>query len=260
MGILNLTPDSFYDGGYFTDPNKACRRALDMIEQGADIIDIGGESSRPGANCVSLDEELNRVIPIIEKLTQLTEIPISIDTYKPEVMSHAIEAGATMINDIRALQTSGALDVVAKYQVTVCLMHMKGEPKTMQQAPHYDNDIIDEINAFFSARIKACLDKGILRENIILDPGFGFGKTPSHNLLLIKRLNAFLVHQCPILLGVSRKSTIGAVLKNESQDRLTGSLSLAVLGVNNGANIIRAHDVKQTVEALKMVQAVSEVN
>jgi dihydropteroate synthase len=260
MGVLNVTPDSFFDGGCWSTHDKAIKHALDMIKQGADIIDIGGESSRPGAQAVSLDEELTRVIPVIERLVQESDIPISIDTYKPQVMAQAMEAGATMINDIKALRSDGALEIAARTKVTVCLMHMRGEPQSMQVSPGYQGDIIESINQFFENRLTDCLTAGILRENIILDPGFGFGKTVSHNLCIMKRLSEFSVHKCRMLVGVSRKSTIGEVLNVEAHDRLIGSLALAVIGFCNGANIIRTHDVRQTVQALKMAWAVSEVN
>jgi dihydropteroate synthase len=258
MGILNVTPDSFNDGGMYIQHDKALEHALDMIEQGADIIDVGGESSRPGALPVSLDEECSRVIPIIEKIRQHSDVPISIDTVKPDVMELAVNAGATMINDIKALTEKGAIEMAAKLAVPVCLMHMQGNPSTMQDNPFYAGDIIDELNQFFAQRIKLCLEAGIEKSNLIIDPGFGFGKTVENNLTLCARLNEINMHDCPILLGVSRKSSIGVLLDQPVEERLVGSLTLAVCGVNNGANIIRAHDVKETVQALTMAWEVSK--
>lgn len=259
MGVLNITPDSFSDGGQFLDRDNALYRAEQIVAEGAAVLDIGGESTRPGAMPVSLQEELDRVIPIIEALTAEFPIPLSIDTQKPVVMQAAIAAGANIVNDIRALQEEGALAIVANSRAAVCLMHMQGLPQTMQVAPHYE-DIIAEIKQFFSARIAACVAAGIAPERIILDPGFGFGKTMQHNMTLISQLTAFAEFTQPLLIGVSRKATVGKILNAPVDGRLFGSIALAVLAVNNGARLVRAHDVKATVEALQVVQAVKRNN
>lgn len=258
MAILNITPDSFSDGGLYLKRDQALFRAQQMVAEGADIIDIGGESTRPGAAPVSVEEELDRVIPVIEALHAEFPLPLSIDTSKPAVMAAAINAGAAMVNDVRALQTDGALAAVAASKVMVCLMHMQGEPQTMQANPYYQN-IIQELKQFFYDRIAACAAAGISKERIIIDPGYGFGKTVEHNLILIRELAAFKAIGLPILLGVSRKSSIGKILNATPEQRLYGSLALTVLAVNNGANIIRTHDVKPTVDALLLTQAVMNV-
>ncbi len=256
MGVLNVTPDSFSDAGQFLDPSKALQRALDMIEQGADIIDIGGESSRPGAAPISCNAELARVIPVIEHIRASLDICLSIDTCKADVMEAAVAAGASMINDINALRGDGVLAVVARLDVPVCLMHMQGAPDTMQNNPYYSDDIVDEINQFFHLRIEACTRAGIARERLILDPGFGFGKSVQHNLRLVNRLVEFQQHRLPVLLGVSRKSTLGAVLQKNVHARLLGGLAVAVFAAQNGASIIRTHDVDETNQALQMLNAV----
>ena len=255
MGILNVTPDSFSDGGKFTALDSAMNQVRQMVSEGAAIIDIGGESTRPGAEPVSLAAELDRVIPVIEAIRSESDIPISIDTSKPEVMQAAVNAGASLINDVYSLRAEGALATVASLNVPVCLMHMQGEPRTMQQSPQYEN-LIDDVKSFFEKRIDACLEAGIEREKILLDPGFGFGKTPEHNLGLIKHLGAFSDLGLPILLGVSRKSTIGYIINKEVDQRLYGSIALTTIAVCNGASIIRAHDVAATVDAIKICQAV----
>jgi len=258
MGILNITPDSFSNDGLFQQQEAAIQQAIQMQQDGASIIDIGGESRRPGADVeISFQEELDRVIPIIEQCHQVLSIPISIDTYKPEVMKEAINAGATMINDINALQSEGAMDIVAKANVSVCLMHKQGEPKSMQSNPHY-NDVVEEVYAFLQNRIEAVLAAGIAKENIVIDPGFGFGKTVEHNLSLMKALHRFKALECPLLLGVSRKSTIGHLLDADVDQRLAGSLALTVMGIQAGASIIRTHDVKPTLDAMTITQAVQE--
>lgn len=256
MGILNVTPDSFSDGARYLEPKQAFLHAQRMLEQGADIIDIGGESTKPGAEEVSFEEELKRVIPVIERLRAISDICISIDTCKAEVMQAAINAGASFINDITALTRDGSLDVAARLNVPVCLMHMQGTPKSMQNNPHYANDIIDEINLFFQQRIEVCLSAGLLRERLILDPGFGFGKTVQHNLSMVKRLTEFQQHGLPIMLGVSRKSTIGAVLQKSEVERLSGGLAATVFAALQGVSIIRTHDVDETNQALQMVHAI----
>ncbi len=256
MGVLNITPNSFSDGGRYLDPNQALKHAQKMIEQGADIIDLGGESTKPGADEVSCEAELERVIPVIERLRAISDICISIDTCKAEVMKTAINAGASFINDIKALTGDGSLAIAARLNVPVCLMHMQGKPKSMQENPYYANDVIDEINVFFDERVKACLQAGFLREQLILDPGFGFGKKVQHNLSIVKRLNEFQQHGLPILLGVSRKSTIGAVLHKTEFERLSGGLAATVIAALQGVSIFRTHDVDETNQALQMVHAI----
>lgn len=257
MGILNVTPDSFSDGGRFFIIDEAIQQALSMIGEGASIIDVGGESSRPYAEFVSEAEELARVIPVIKALRERSDVPISIDTYKPAVMRAALEAGASMINDIKALQSPGAIEVARQFDVPICLMHMQGDPQTMQDAPKYQNGILDEISHFFQSRIDACAQAGIDKSRLILDPGFGFGKTLKHNLQLLNGLSYFSRFSCPLLVGVSRKSAIGEILQLPTERRLVGSLVMAGFAVNNGASIIRAHDVKETVEAVTIAAAIS---
>ncbi len=259
MGVLNVTPDSFSDGGQFNSLDQALEHALVMEADGAAIIDVGGESTRPDANSVSIDEELERVIPVIEAIRTESRVPISIDTSKPEVMKAAVSAGADIINDVRALQAHGALKVAAELQVPVCLMHMQGMPDTMQKQPIY-HSVADDIKSFFQQRLAACINAGILRENIIIDPGFGFGKTLEHNLKLLKNLSSFSDLDAPILVGVSRKSMLGMLLDVPVEKRLHGSIALAVLAVWQGAAIIRTHDVKETVDAVHVCSAIKEVN
>jgi len=256
MGILNLTPDSFSDGGLFTNTSIALKHVQQMIEDGADIIDIGGESTRPGASDVSVDEECQRVIPVIKAIREVSAIPISIDTSKTEVMQQAIQAGASMINDVNALRAEGAVELVAKLNVPVCLMHMQGLPRSMQHNPSY-KDVVQEINDFLKERIESCVKAGIKLCNIVIDPGFGFGKTLEHNLTLFKHLQEFQRLGVALLVGVSRKSMIGAVLNNAPADeRLSGSIALATLAAWMNTNILRVHDVKATSDALKLCQAV----
>jgi len=257
MGILNTTPDSFSDGGQFVAVDSALAQALKMHREGADIIDVGGESTRPGAKSVSTIDEINRVIPVIKAIRKQSDVLISIDTSKPEVMSEAVKAGANIINDVNALRAQGALDVCAQLAVPVCIMHMQGEPRTMQNEPVYD-DVITEIKEFFEQRIDACIKAGIKRENIILDPGFGFGKTLEHNLQLLKRLDEFQVLELPVLVGLSRKSMLGKIINDSAPDnRLYASIAAAVLAGVNGASIFRVHDVKATVDALKVCDALN---
>lgn len=256
MGILNVTPDSFSDGGDFFSVDAALERARAMAEEGADIIDVGGESSRPGADPVSAADEIARVVPVIEGIRrQLPDIVVSIDTCKPEVMRAAVAAGASLINDIAALGAEGALETAAELGCAVCLMHMRGEPRTMQQAPRYD-DVLGEVRTFLEARVQACVAAGIPRERLLLDPGIGFGKNLEHNLTLLGRLDELLAPGLPLLLGVSRKSMIGAVTGRPAGDRLCASIALAALGVWQGAAVVRVHDVRETVDALRLCAAV----
>lgn len=255
MGILNVTPDSFSDGGRFNQSNNALKQALRMQREGAELIDIGGESTRPGATLVSLDEELARVIPVIEKIREHSEVAISIDTSKPEVMLAAIKAGASMINDVNALHADGAVEVCAKYQVPVCLMHKQGAPQTMQDNPQYD-DVVDEVKQYLVSRIQHCIAAGIKVENIIVDPGFGFGKTLENNLCLLKEINQFCTLDVPVLVGISRKSMFGQLLGREVDERLVASTSAVVISYQKGARFFRVHDVAETCDALKLIEAV----
>ena len=257
MGILNVTPDSFSDGGDFYYRERALERAFGMVEEGVDIIDIGGESTRPGASPVSAQEEIDRVAPVIESLATVLPVPISVDTSKPAVMRAAVEAGAGMINDVYALRMQGALDVVRSLDVPVCLMHMLGEPRSMQDAPRYD-DVVAEVSAFLNSRISACDQAGIKRHRLIIDPGFGFGKTLAHNLILLRDLPRLRQFGLPVLVGISRKSMIGSLLNRPVDDRLYGSLSAAVIAALKGASILRVHDVRPTVDALAVVDAICE--
>lgn len=259
MGILNLTPDSFSDGGLFLSPNQAIEHAEQLIEEGADYLDLGGESTRPNAEPVSETEELKRIMPVLETLrAKYPDLKISVDTYKPNVMKAALQAGAKMVNDVRALQMPNALETVAKSCVDICLMHAQGTPQTMQIAPIYQN-VISEVKYFLKKRIIACEQMGIKKERLYIDVGFGFGKTLQHNLLLMKHLKSFEELGCKILVGVSRKSMIGTVLNQPIEKRLYGGLSLAVFAALQGAAMIRTHDVLVTRQALQMLQAVLEV-
>lgn len=257
MGVLNVTPDSFSDGGDFFSPEKALAHALEMESAGAAIIDIGGESTRPGAVEVPLQEELDRVIPVIERLQPQLGVPMSIDTQKPEVMRAAVAAGAGLINDVNALRMPGALEAAAECGVPVCLMHMQGDPRTMQSAPEYDN-VVDEVHGFLTERTAACRDAGIPGERILLDPGFGFGKTVAQNLALLAGLATLTGTGYPVLVGLSRKSMIGKLLGVDVKERLPASLALAVLAVERGASLVRAHDVAETWQALQMCIALQE--
>ena len=258
MGIVNVTPDSFSDGGDFSSTEKAVQHALKLVEEGADILDIGGESTRPNATPVALQEELDRVIPVIEKLVASgTGIPVSIDTYKPQVMQAALRAGASIVNDVRALQEDGALNVVANHDhdAGVCLMHMQGMPQNMQVNPSY-TDVVTEVADFLVSRAAACVNAGIQKDRIMLDPGFGFGKTREHNITLVKQLQQLTALEYPLLVGLSRKSVLGQVTGNDVDARLYASIAAAVVSAMKGANIVRVHDVKATVEAMKVVAAV----
>jgi dihydropteroate synthase len=255
MGILNLTPDSFSDGGVFLEPERAVAHGRAMVAAGAGIIDVGGESTRPGATAVSEDEELDRVIPVVEALSAALEVPVSVDTSKPGVMRAAVAAGAGLINDVYALREPGAVEAAAELEVPVCLMHMRGEPRTMQVNPEYE-DVVGEVRAFLKERIAVCEAAGIHRQRLLADPGFGFGKSQEHNLTLLRRLEAFTALGVPVLAGLSRKSLIGHVLGRPVDERLAGSIALAVLAATRGARILRVHDVAETVDAVRMVEAV----
>ena len=250
MGILNITPDSFSDGSHFNQLDKALFRAEQMVAEGADIIDVGGESTRPGAAYVSEQEELDRVVPIIEQLSRKLDVMISVDTYKPAVMAEACRAGAHLINDIKALQEEGALNVAAASDALICLMHMQGDPETMQQQPAYTN-VITEVSSFLNNRVNACLQAGISAEKLILDPGFGFGKTLEQNYELLGRMKE-LDSQYPVLVGMSRKSMIGNFLNCSVDERLSGSIGAALYALTQGARIIRVHDVRATCDAVRV--------
>jgi dihydropteroate synthase len=257
MGVLNVTPDSFSDGGAFGDAAAAIAHARRLAAEGADILDIGGESTRPGAAPVSEDEELKRVLPVLESLCD-APLPVSVDTRRARVMREALAAGASMINDIEALRSPCAMEAVASASAkgcAVCLMHMQGAPATMQQAPHYD-DVVGEVRTFLAARIAAAEAAGIARERIVADPGFGFGKTAAHNLALLARLGEFAALGVPILAGLSRKSTLGAITGRPVTERLAASVAAALLAAQAGARILRVHDVKETRDALAVWQAV----
>jgi dihydropteroate synthase len=255
MGIVNVTPDSFSDGGKFVQVELAVEHALRLVDEGADILDVGGESTRPNAQQVSLQEELDRVLPVIEALSSQINIPISIDTYKPQVMQEALRLGASIVNDVRALQEEGAVDVVANTDAGVCLMHMQGTPQTMQINPTYD-DVVTEVTLFLKERADICEQAGIAKNRILLDPGFGFGKTRAHNIALIKELAAILELDFPILVGLSRKSVLGQVTGHDVNARVYASVAAAVISAMKGARILRVHDVIATVEALKVVAAI----
>jgi len=255
MGVLNMTPDSFSDGGRFAAPAAAVSRAREMAAAGAALLDIGGESTRPGAPSIGLADELARVLPVVEHIAGLDLSPVSIDTTKPEVMIAAAAAGAEMINDVRALAAPGALEAAAASGCAVCLMHMQGEPRTMQYAPAY-GDVVEEVYAFLAGRIEACVRAGIPLERLVVDPGFGFGKTLAHNLTLMKHLARFNALDVPILVGVSRKSMIGALTGRPVNGRLAGGLALVALAVAAGARIIRSHDVAETLDAVNTTAAV----
>jgi dihydropteroate synthase len=254
MGIVNATPDSFSDGGRHYDRDAAIEAGLRMVEEGAAIVDVGGESTRPGAAAVSPQQEIDRVVPVIEGLARRTAAVLSVDTSKPAVIRAALQAGAHLVNDVRALRVPGALEEAARAQAAVCVMHMRGEPADMQADPHYD-DVVGEIHAFLRERVAACLAAGIDPSSICVDPGIGFGKTLSHNLDLLRHVRSFTDLGGPVLIGVSRKSMIGIITGRPATDRLAGSLALATLAVEHGAAIIRAHDVADTVAAVRVTAA-----
>ena len=255
MGILNVTPDSFSDGGRFVALEAALRQAERMVADGAAILDIGGESTRPGAGAVGSDEELARVIPVIERLHAEFAVPLSIDTSKPEVMRAAVAAGAVLINDVNALGAPGAVETAAALGVAVCLMHMQGEPRTMQAAPQYD-DVVADIIFYLDQRVTACAAAGIGRDRLLLDPGFGFGKTLAHNLELLARLGEFGTLELPLLVGLSRKSMLGSVTGRPVEQRMPASVAAALMAVERGARVVRVHDVGPTVDAVKLWCAV----
>ena len=259
MGIVNVTPDSFSDGGAHDSLEAAIAHALKLVAEGADLLDIGGESTRPGADEVPLEEELRRVIPVIERLAKVTSLPISIDTSKPDVMRAAIAAGAGMINDVYALRREGGLDAAAALGVPVVLMHMLGEPRSMQQAPDYD-DVVGDVHRFLAERLFAAEMSGIARKNLIVDPGFGFGKNTQHNLAMLAQLERFTELGVPVLAGLSRKRSIGEITGREAaQDRAAGSVAAHLIAAQRGAMLLRVHDVAATVDALKVWNAVAAV-
>jgi dihydropteroate synthase len=254
MGILNVTPDSFSDGGAYLDPRAAVARARAMVAEGADLIDVGGESTRPGAGEVPVEEELDRVVPVIRAIAAELPVPLSVDTSKPEVMREAVAGGATLINDVMALRRPGALETAASLRVPVCLMHMQGEPRTMQREPRYA-DVTGEVLAFLAERVAACESAGIARDQILVDPGFGFGKTLEHNVRLLRDLRRFTA-LAPVLVGISRKSMIGALLGGvPAGERVDGSLAAALYAVERGAAVIRTHDVRPTADVLRVWRA-----
>ncbi|MCX7627544.1 MAG: dihydropteroate synthase [Methylophilaceae bacterium] len=257
MGIVNVTPDSFSDGGRYATTELAIAHGLELVAQGADMLDVGGESTRPGAVPVPLEEELRRILPVVEALVSQAGVPISVDTYKPEVMRAALAAGASMINDVYALRQPGALEVVAASRAGVCLMHMRGTPQTMQLDPHYD-DVVSEVRDFLMERVAACAALGIGRDRIVIDPGFGFGKRREHNLALLRELGSLCALGPPVLVGLSRKSVLGQVTGNDVDGRLHASLAAAVLAAVKGARILRVHDVRATVDAIKVLNAVEQ--
>ena len=264
MGIVNVTPDSFSDGGAHDDVDAAVAHGMQLVEEGADILDIGGESTRPGADEVALEEELRRVIPVIERLAKQVSVPISIDTSKPEVMRAAVEAGAGMVNDVCALRRDGALDTAAALRVPVVLMHMQGEPRTMQSAPDYD-DVVAEVHRFLAERIFVAEMAGIAKKHIVVDPGFGFGKNTQHNLQLLAQLQRFTELGVPVLAGLSRKKTIGELIareltgRAEPRERAAGSVAAHLIAAQRGAMLLRVHDVAATVDALKVWNALAAV-
>ena len=256
MGVLNVTPDSFSDGGHYLAIDSALEQVEKMVSAGAAIIDVGGESTRPGAQTVSLEDESHRVIPVIESISKhYPDIIISVDTSKPELMSRSISAGVHMINDVNALRAPGAIDAVHDSKVAVCLMHMQGEPRTMQKNPQYDDVVID-VMSFLQERIIKCVEQGITYDRIVIDPGFGFGKTLEHNLILLRNLHVFADMDVALLTGLSRKTMIGTILDKPVEERLVGSVTAAILSMWLGANIIRVHDVAETIDALKIINAV----
>ncbi|HUO44803.1 MAG TPA: dihydropteroate synthase [Burkholderiales bacterium] len=257
MGVVNVTPDSFSDGGRFADPHAAADHARRLLDEGADIVDIGGESTRPGSQSVTLDQERRRVLPVLEKLAGVPA-PLSVDTQKPELMREAIAAGAAMINDINALQAAGALETVAASDAAVCLMHKQGTPADMQAAPHYA-DVVTEVAGFLDGRVRAARGAGIAAERIAIDPGFGFGKTLAHNLELLRGLDHLQTIGTTLLVGVSRKSMLGAITGRDVGERLSASIAAALIAVEKGARIVRAHDVAATRDALAVWTAVNDV-
>ncbi len=257
MGVVNVTPDSFSDGGRFINADAALAQARRLISAGASILDVGGESTRPGATPVSVQQELDRVVPVIEALAPETDVVLSVDTSTPEVMREAARAGAHLINDVRALSREGALQAAMDTGLAVCLMHMQGQPGTMQMSPEYD-DVVGEVERYLNQRIEACEAAGLQRQQLLVDPGFGFGKTLGHNLSLLKHLDRFRRWGCPVLVGMSRKSMIGDVLGKPVDQRLYGSLAAAVAAAMNGASIVRVHDVAETADAIAVINALHQ--
>jgi dihydropteroate synthase len=255
MGVVNVTPDSFSDGGQFLEPARAVAHARRLVEEGADILDVGGESSRPGALPVSARDELERVLPVLDALRD-ARLPLSIDTVKPEVMRAGLDRGASMVNDINALRAPGAAEAVAASGAAVCLMHMQGEPRTMQREPHYE-DVVDEVRTYLAERAAAAEASGIGRDRIVLDPGFGFGKSVAHNLALLRGLSRLAELGYPLMAGLSRKSTLGAITGRSSGERMPASVAAALLAVQHGARIVRVHDVAATRDALAVLAAVN---
>ena len=254
-GILNVTPDSFSDGGLFDSLERAVEHGCRLAAEGADLIDIGGESTRPGSRPPTLAEELDRVVPVVEALVRRTPVPLSVDTSRPEVMRAAVAAGASMVNDVRALRSPGAPEAAAELGVPVCLMHMQRSPETMQHDPRYQ-DVVTEVRTFLAERIGACLDVGIRPEHLVVDPGFGFGKTLSHNVALLASLDAFTALGVPVMVGLSRKSMLGQLTGRAVGDRLPGSLAAALLAIQRGASVLRVHDVAAMRDVLTVVEAV----
>ena len=254
-GIVNVTPDSFFDGGRYRNPSRAVDHALLLADEGAGLLDIGGESTHPGSSPPSVDEEIARVVPVIEAVASRTPVPISVDTSRPEVMRAAVAAGAVMINDVRALQVCDALDTAAALQVPVCLMHMQGDPRTMQVAPHYV-DVVAEVREFLSARVRQCQAAGIPDGHVVLDPGFGFGKTAGHNVQLLSALRRIGDLGFPVMAGLSRKSVLGAITGRGPDDRLAASIAAAMVAAQRGASVLRVHDVAATVDAIAIASAV----
>ncbi len=254
-GILNVTPDSFSDGGRFDDLDRAVAHGCTLAAEGADLIDVGGESTRPGSRPPTLAEELARVVPVVEALVQRAPVPVSVDTSRPEVMRAAVAAGASMVNDVRALRSPGALSAAAELGVPVCLMHMQRSPETMQEDPRY-RDVVVEVRSFLAERVRACLDAGIRREHLVVDPGFGFGKTPAHNVALLASLDAFTGLGVPVMVGLSRKSVLGQLTGRAVGDRLPASLAAALIAAQRGAAVLRVHDVAATRDVLTVLDAV----
>jgi len=257
MGILNVTPDSFYDGGKYFDTDKAYERAMQMKDEGADIIDIGGQSARPGANPVSYEEEIDRVMPVIDKLVNKINIPLSIDTFNHKVSEEALKKGVKIVNDITGLKKDPMMaSVIAKYDAAAIIMHIKGAPKDMQNNPRYD-DLFREIIDYFCESINIAVNAGIPQDKLIIDPGIGFGKTVNHNLWIINNLKEFRILEKPIMIGVSRKSFIGKILNKEPEERIAGTLAACAISIANGANILRVHDVREAVDVSKIIDAIA---
>jgi len=257
MGVRNVTPDSFSDGGRYADVTAAFDQAMRMIAQGASVIDIGGESTRPGAMSVSVQQEIDRVVPVLERIAAASDILLSVDSSKAQVMSAALDAGAGMLNDVRSFSEPGALEVAVKAQVPICIMHMQGEPATMQSNPSYDH-VVDEVMDFLSQRLAACVEAGVPRDKIMIDPGFGFGKTLQHNLQLFAHLDDFLALQAPILIGISRKSLFKDLLGRPIDQRLAGALAMTSSAVAQGVAVIRTHDVAETKDAVDVAYALAQ--